>query len=526
MKKPPKINLSKTYQSFESQLVKLGGLPLSPHRSPDEALGELFAQVQLGQVYGDGKTFVDLVPARRIKRILEEYELRRRLPEFNLPEFVRRHFYSFGEEAEGGYVSNPNSTPVEHIRELWHVLERRTTHQKGSLLALPYAYITPGGRFREQFYWDSYFIMLGLAADRNIGMIEGMMKNCTHMIRKFGFIPTANRSYFLSRSQPPFFSHMVELLSQHKGRSVLVGYLPYLLSEHRFWMKSDFTFRLGALPETRRVVRLPDKSVLNRYFDDKRTPRPESYKEDVGTLGASTKQTNQIYLDLRAAAESGWDFSSRWFRDPADISTIYTTDIVPVDLNCLLYHLELLIAESYRVLHQPLFMRQFEKQANARKAAITRYCWSESKHFFYDYDYVRGRRSPALTLAGVFPLFVGLASPAQAKAVAATLEKQFLKPGGLQTTVLDTGQQWDAPNGWAPLQWVVIKGLRNYGFDDLANDIKKRWLGTNLQVYKREYKMIEKYNVIKSSVLGGGGEYPLQDGFGWTNGVLQALLSE
>jgi len=528
MKKPKKIDLSKTPQAFEAQLVKLGGFRLFAHKSPDEVLGDLFEQVQLSRMYGDGKTFVDLVPAKRVKRITEEYQLQRHLPDFNLQEFIARHFYVFDADTSSGYVSNPRNTPQQHINELWKVLERRNTRNKGSLLALPYPYITPGGRFREQFYWDSYFIMLGLAANDDYPMVEGMVKNFTYLIRKFGFIPSANRSYFLSRSQPPFFSHMVELLANKKGRrTTIVSYLPYLLAEHRFWTKSDFTFRLRALPEFRRVVRMPDGEILNRYFDDKQTPRPESYKEDVdATQSTDADRIRQVYVDLRAAAESGWDFSSRWLKNPQDITTIHTSDIVPVDLNCLLFHLEELIAEAYKVLFQPLLAQRFKKQANARKQAVLKYCWSEKNKFFYDYDFVKKCPAPALTIAGMFPLFTGIATPEQAESAAATLRKDLLKSGGLQTTLEDTGQQWDSPNGWAPLQWVAIKGLRRYGFDELADEVKRRWVKTNLQVYTRDYKMVEKYNVVETLGGAGGGEYPLQDGFGWTNGVLQALMLE
>ncbi len=528
MRKPGKIRLSKSQDSIKAQLVKLGGLPVVPTQKSPETLGDLFQDVQLSRLYGDGKTFVDLVPLKRMKRITEEYELQRRSPDFNLREFIARHFYTF-EEPEGQlYESNPDSSALEHIRELWRVLERRNALDKGSLLALPYPYIAPGGRFREQFYWDTYFIMLGLASEDKFEKIEGMMKNYTYLIRKFGFIPTANRTYFLSRSQPPFFSHMVELLGEKKGRrSTRVKYLPYLLAEYRFWMKSDFSFRLGALPDVKRVVKLPDGSILNRYYDDKQTPRPESYKEDMDILNnTGVQQPSRVHLDLRAAAESGWDFSSRWFRNPNDISTIHTTDILPIDLNCLMYHLENTIAETYKSLFQPILARRFKKSAEKRKDAINKYFWSEKKQYFYDYDFTNKTQTSHITAAGMFPLFVGIATPHQAKLASETMREHLLKAGGVQTTTLNTGQQWDAPNGWAPIQWVVIKGLRNYGYHALAEEVKERWIATNLQVYSKDLKMVEKYNVSEALHVAGGGEYPLQDGFGWTNGVLQALMNE
>jgi alpha,alpha-trehalase len=126
-------------------------------------------------------------------------------------------------------------------------------------------------------------------------------------------------------------------------------------------------------------------------------------------------------------------------------------------------------------------------------------------------------------LAAVFPLFFEIATSSQASAVEKVLRDKFLKPGGLTTTLLHSGQQWDAPNGWAPLQWIAYRGLLNYGFEDLANQIKTNWINVNLKVYANTGKMTEKYDVWSKDGEASGGEYPNQDGFGWTNGVFLAL---
>lgn len=528
-KKIPKLRLKvPREEQLKSALVVTAGALMLTKSSPDDALGELFSAVQLHQVYDDGKTFIDLIPRGRIRQIKKEYELEKQDPNFDLHEFVNRHFYAF-QHTSPSYHSDASKTPREHIGELWKVLERRNRRDRGSLIAIPYPYVVPGGRFSEQFYWDSYFIMLGLEVDGRWDMIDNMMKNYAYMLRKFQFIPTANRTYFLSRSQPPFFSHMVKLLARHRNpKLTMLEYLPYMLAEYRFWVKGRR--RLSAEDDVaalRRVVRLQDGSLLGRYFDDKSTPRPESLKEDVETVERSNHTDgDKMYLDLRAGAESGWDFSSRWFKDPKDISTIHTTDMVAIDLNCLLYHLESTIAETYEAMFQPLLARKFRKYADKRKAAINKYLWDESEQFFVDYDFREAKSTGRLTLAGVFPLFTKIATESQAKAVARRIEKDFLKEGGLVTSLVDNGQQWDSPNGWAPLQWVTIQGLRNYGHHELASRIKKAWVQTNLDVYAREAKMVEKYNVVHPHKLGGGGEYVLQDGFGWTNGVLAALLHE
>lgn len=516
-------------EKLKSALVATTGSLIRTSKSPDEGLGELFAAVQQNRIYDDGKTFVDLVPRARMRSIQQEYKLAKGDPNFDLREFVSRHFYEFApHKTKENFSTNPHRTVSEHIHLLWDVLERRNRLNRGSLIALPHPYIVPGGRFSEQFYWDSYFIMLGLAADHRWKMIEGMMKNYTFMIRKFGFIPTANRTYFLSRSQPPFFSHMVRLLASHKGRTrTFAEYLPYMLREYRFWMKGRLKLTKAEHKAFARIVELPNGMHLNRYYDNKMTPRPESLTEDIETaLGSPHRESDRLYLHLRAGAESGWDFSSRWFLDPQDIGSIHAADIIPVDLNCLLYQLEVTIAETYRLIKNPLLARKFQNLADRRASAILTYCWSESERFFVDYNFHHNAPTGRLSLAAVYPLYARIATKAQADAVADRLKKDFLKAGGLVSTLDDTGQQWDAPNGWAPLQWIAIEGLRNYGHHELANEIKRRWVRVNMKVFTEKHKLVEKYNVEAVGGLGGGGEYPLQDGFGWTNGVLAALLAE
>lgn len=513
-------------EKIKSTLVATAGGFFPTMKSPDEALGVLFSDVQKAGIYGDGKTFVDLIPRKRMEQIQREYLLVKNDPNFNLREFLSLHFYKYS-AYDTPFITKAGTTPREHINELWSFLERKNRLDRGSLLALPNPYIVPGGRFTEQFYWDSYFIMLGLAADGRWDLIEGMVKNCAHMIRKFGFIPTANRTYFLSRSQPPVFALMVKLLASHRGRArTLVEYLPYMIMEHHFWMKGRRSLSKHEHHAYARVVEMPNGIVLNRYYDNKTTARPESLHEDTETVAGADRDPDRLFLDLRAGAESGWDFSSRWFDDPYDISTIHTTDFVPVDLNCLLYQLEETIAEAYRLVLQPLLARRFHDQAEQRKKAIQKYCWSKENAYFVDFNMRTRRQSAQLTVAGVFPLFAKLATSKQASAVARRLQQEFLKKGGLVTTLHTTGQQWDAPNGWAPHQWIAIQGLRNYGHHDLAEDIKRRWVNANVNGFNETGKLVEKYDVTHEGKGGGGGEYPLQDGFGWTNGVLATLLAE
>jgi alpha,alpha-trehalase len=495
---------------------------------PDQQFGKLFQEVQLKAVFPDSKTFVDCTPKAPPATILAAYEKARTRGNFDLKAFVNQYF-TLPVKPASGYTSKADQSAMQHIIDLWPVLTRpadtrpKQSGMTGSLIPLAKPYVVPGGRFGEIYYWDSYFTMLGLQASGQTPMIQNMLDNFSYLINTFGFIPNGNRTYFLGRSQPPFFSMMVNLLSESQGKAVLPKYLPFLQKEYDFWM--DGKTKLDARqPAYRRVVQLADGVVLNRYYDDKDTPRPESYKEDVN-LAKTAKDPQTLYRHIRAGAESGWDFSSRWFRDGKSLSTIHTTDFIPVDLNCLLLNLEKTLADGYKQTGDSKRATQYQQLAQQRQQAILHYCWNTKRQFFFDYDFVAKRPSTIYSLAGVFPLFVTIATPEQAKAVANVLKRDFLKPGGLTTTLIRTGEQWDAPNGWAPLQWLSIKGLRNYQQTDLANQIKLNWVAENLRVYKATGKMVEKYDVINTASAKGG-EYPNQDGFGWTNGVLLRLLKE
>lgn len=484
---------------------------------------ELFKHVQLQNILGDGKTFPDCIPNRAIEEISRDYLKEKDKANFNLGEFVNKNF-TLPKVYSAGYKSDAGKTTQQHVEALWEVLTRTPDNEAGSLIPLPHPYIVPGGRFREIYYWDSYFTMLGLKASGRKDLIQNMVDNFVFLINTVGYIPNGNRSYFLGRSQPPFFSLMVKLLSELK-KNTLTKYLPQLEKEYSFWMKGVDTLSEKNAAQ-HRVVRLSDGAILNRYWDEHDTPRPEAYKEDVELSHQSNQKPEVLFRHLRAAAESGWDFSCRWFKDEKLFSTIHTTEIIPVDLNCLLLHLELLLAEAFRESGNNARATEYLQHAAKRKAAIKKYCWNEKAGFFFDYDFVSQKQKESLTLAGVFPLFFEVASPDQALAVEEKIKEQFLKPGGLTTTLVHSGQQWDAPNGWAPLQWIAYKGLLNYGLDETAEKIKINWTTANQKVYAKTGKMTEKYDVWNKDAEASGGEYPNQDGFGWTNGVFLAMTEK
>lgn len=484
--------------------------------TPDLVFGNLFTEVQMERIFPDNKTFVDAVPKYPPHQILASYLASKDEADFSLSDFVTAHFSVIG-PLESHYITDNRQTVVQHINRLWTVLERMPEQpiEGSSILPLPYPYIVPGGRFNEIYYWDSYFTMLGLQVSGELGMVENMVKNFAYMIDKFGHIPNGNRSYFLSRSQPPYFSLMLELLSEDKGSEVFAIYKEQLLREYNYWMDKT--------SKTNHVVRIADSVKFNRYYDQYAIPRQESYFED-STMARELSNPPALYRDLRSGAESGWDFSSRWLADGQNLNTIETTKILPVDLNCLLYHLEMTISKAYKQTGDSVGENKFRLIAKNRKAAINYYFYNKKDGWYYDYNIRTKKLSTERTIAGMTPFFLDIAPEKAIKKAAAIVKSDFLRSGGLVTTLKVSGEQWDAPNGWAPLQWIAIKGLRNYGEHALAENIAKRWIALNTKVFQSTGKMMEKYNVMDASLEAGGGEYPAQDGFGWSNGVLLKLI--
>src|SRR5690606_35397380 len=241
--------------------------------SPEDLYGELFFAVQADtSLFPDSKTFVDARPLVEPDSILSRYS---RLTQ-NSTAALRTILNDNFEIPAGGVTYQSDSAAiVSHIRNLWEVLKRPADDMTpGTLLPLPNPYIVPGGRFREIYYWDSYFTMLGLEEDGETEIIRNMVDNFSYLIDTYGFIPNGNRSYYLSRSQPPFYSKMVELLAGIEGEHVFPEYLPFLVKEYDFWMKGVNQISSGNTAVSR-VVQLPGGEVLNRYWDEKNTPRPE-----------------------------------------------------------------------------------------------------------------------------------------------------------------------------------------------------------------------------------------------------------
>jgi alpha,alpha-trehalase len=515
--------LAATLGGFASPALARAPYP----RPPSVVFGDLYRAVELAQIFPDQKTFADAIPTSPPATIMKDYEAQKGQPGFSLHDFVTAHFREPVLKTVA-FNRRPGETVSEYIEDLWQLLLRKPdeTEAYSSLLPLPAPYIVPGGRFSEIYYWDTYFTMLGLEQDGKTALADDMVRNIASLIDRYGHMPNGNRSYYLSRSQPPFFSCMVDLIAGRDGTKVYATYLPAMRAEYDFWMRGSVGLKPGQASGN--VVRLADGTLLNRYWDDRDTPRDESYLEDVTTAKLSHRPAALMFRELRAGAESGWDYSSRWFADGKSLTTIQTISLLPVDLNSEMFHMESDLAYAYRLAGNTTEAKLFAARAATRAAAIRRLMWDAKAGDFTDYDWQTRQQTHVVSAATVVPLFFHVATPAEAHAVAGVVRADLLEPGGIRTTTAHTGQQWDAPNGWAPLQWMAVSGFARYGETALAKTIAARWEQRVDSAFARDGVLVEKYNVETppgGAATGHGGEYVLQVGFGWTNGVQAALMA-
>lgn len=486
---------------------------------PDIDIPELFARVQTEMIFPDSKTFVDAIPKQPPADIMKLYRVEKERSDFDLKNFVEQHF-ELPAPLPVTHVGN-EADMLQHLQGHWVNLLRnpQKTSDYSTLIQLPNPYIVPGGRFREMFYWDSYFTLVGLLQSNQDKLAKDMIDNFAYLINQVGYIPNGNRTYFLTRSQPPFFAAMLNLYGQKHGMDSVIQYLPELEKEYAYWMDHQVSIPRKAMSGEHLVV-LDNGDYLNRYYGARDVPRAEAFnKEAKWAQDYGIENKPLFFRNLRAACESGWDFSSRWFADGKNKATINTMDLIPVDLSSLLYSLESTLAEFQAYKQQTARADFYRKRAEQRKAFIQTYHYDAATGTYQDYNFVTRQRTGHLSIAMAFPLFVNAATAESARHVARHIKDKLLMPGGVVTTLTASGEQWDYPNGWAPMQYITVEGLLQYNEKPLALEIARRWLTLNERVYREDGKMMEKYNVVDTQLKAGGGNYPNQDGFGWTNGV-------
>lgn len=385
---------------------------------------------------------------------------------------------------------------LDYITAFWDRLIRFHPHDSATLIGLPRPYLVPATDparplFQEMYYWDSYFTALGLVGTAHEWLLFDMAENMAAMVERFGFIPNGNRYYFTSRSQPPFFTMLIRLAHSIKAARGDADADEYLRRMIRLAVREHETCWLGEKhPHERRKYR-----GLSRYHDIN-------------------------YSHFLASCESGWDHSTRCDGDRPGTESGRWMDHLPVCLNGILYAREVDFAWALGQLGAAGDSHYWREAADARAATMRELMWDADKGFFFDFEWKSEVRCPCLSLAGFFPLWAGLATPAQAHEMVSRWLPKFLLPGGLVTS-LDPfpGRQWAYPNGWAPLQWLAASGLDRYGFTAEATEVRKRWCNTCAHGFTAMGTMSEKYNVAEPHREPEHGVYGLVEGFGWTNGV-------
>ncbi|MDB5169747.1 MAG: Alpha,alpha-trehalase [Candidatus Saccharibacteria bacterium] len=385
-----------------------------------------------------------------------------------------------------------------YIKDFWKQLERYHPVDDESLIGLPKPYLVPAYEeghafdFNELYYWDSYFMIQGMQDAEHEELVQGILEDLLALFSRFKVIPNASRTYLMGRSQPPFLTSFILEVNQayQPGEAWLKQAMAIAKQEyHTVW--------LGTKKPNERLA----YKGLSRYYD-----------------------TN--YLHDLAEAESGWDMTPRFGRK--------ALNFLPIDLNALLYKYETDFAFVARELGDEAEALEWEAAAERRKATVDVLMWDRLRGLYYDYNFVRGKRGNVSSLAAYFPLWAGMASKEQAAALVKSL-RRFENKGGLSTTdVLPVGQfvigsmptQWAYPNGWAPLQYITIKGLERYGYHEDAKRLSIKWLKANLHWFNEHGLFLEKYNVVSPDKPPVKGVYPSQTGFGWTNAVFERLCQD
>lgn len=514
--------------------------------------GPLLHTVQMSGIFKDSKTFVDMKLRFPPPTVLSNFEtfMMRQGPiptKAQILNFVQENFEPEGSEFEVWdpldwqpdpkflrNISDPNLRFwAADLHSFWKQLGRKIkedvkTHPElYSMIYTSHPVIVPGGRFREFFYWDTYWIMKGLLLSQMTATVKGMLENFIEMVNLLGYIPNGGRVYF-RRSQPPLLIPMMkEYLDATNDVQFLKDNLPALEMEFQFWLNNrNVTVESGG--QHYRAI---------RYNVEMTGPRPESYREDfeLGETLQTDEQREELYYNLKAGAESGWDFSSRWFSsDPHVDATLVDTktrDIIPVDLNAFLQLNAKTLADFHRLTGSPEKAVSYDNVANEWRTMLDKLLWDEEFGVWFDYDMVKKQHRKQFYASNLTPLWTG------AYQTVGVVDRviEYLKmsgalefPGGIPTSMKNAGEQWDYPNGWAPLQHLIVEALDRSGSPEaqnLAQEIAERWIMSNYRAYSEANKMFEKYDVTIVGLPGGGGEYEVVVGFGWTNGVVLDFLN-
>lgn len=523
--------------------------------SPVYCDGPLLKTVQLAELFTDSKTFVDLSQIHDMNETLNNFDKLMQATKNNpnrtqVAEFVRDNFVSQA-EIHNWTIPDWKEDPriIKRVQDpyyqkwlralnvIWKQLARQVNEDiaenpdRHSLIYVQNGFIVPGGRFKEFYYWDSYWVIEGLLLCEMHQTARGMIDNFLHMVEKYGFVPNGGRVYYLMRSQPPF---LIPMVAKYLNITGDYGYvrkvLPTLEKEFNFWQRS----RMLDVKKNGRTY------SMARYSVDSPRPRPESYTEDYRLAQKLPEaERGAFYNNIKAAAESGWDFSNRWCigtaeNRPVSLLNVSTEDIIPVDLNALLQRNARILSEFHSHLGNTVKALHFAKIAVKFQQGIDNVLWNEAVGTWLDYDAKNGKPRTDFYPSNLTPLYTKSYDPARVTEYALNavryLKKQKIDSffGGTPASLKQTGEQWDFPNAWPPLQSLIILGLYQTHVPEAVNFSKSlagRWIGANHLGFTEYGKMFEKYDAVNPGRGGGGGEYSVQEGFGWTNGVIFEVLS-
>jgi len=600
----------------------INGSIIAPCDSPIYCYGDLLREIELARPFADSKTFVDLPTTRPLDEVLAAFAELSRPIENNtaLNDFLSEYFGEAGSELEEvptdeletqpDFLENVNSSVVRdftrQVIDIWPDLTRRyvgagnCSECVNSFLPVNRTFVVAGGRFREPYYWDSFWIIEGLLRTQGsfTQIAENIIENFLDLVEDIGFVPNGARRYYENRSQPPLLTQMVRVYVEYtQNYTLLERALPILEKEYDFWVNN----------RTVTLERAGMNYSLNHYAVSNTQPRPESYYEDYVTANNATyfneegeefnvtKSLNEtematLYSNLASGAESGWDYSARWIANPSDAVTdtffplrsLNTIEIIPVELNSILYYNEITIAEFHRHQGNYTAAREWANKAADRSEAMTTFLWSPEHYSYFDYNLTSSSQnvytladntSTPLSLQGApagkqiwfqisqfYPFWTGAApesiknDPKAMRRVYGRVEELLeSRDGAIAATNLQTGQQWDEPNVWPPLQYILMQGLLNTPLEvseeddeqstedyvwtqDLSLRLAQRYLDSlyctwrvtggatdevpQLPDSQGNGTIFEKYADERTNAAGGGGEYEVVEGFGWSNGVL------
>ncbi|CAG8639059.1 17646_t:CDS:2, partial [Cetraspora pellucida] len=558
--------------------------------------GPILEKIQLARLFNDSKTFVDMPTKKPLEEVLEAGS---KLPQNAsisiLQDFVNSYFSKEGQELIQTEILNFNQSPsflekikqpiirefAKQVHNYWPNLTRKVDQSfmcsgcVSSFIPVNRSFVIPGGRFREIYYWDSYFVIEGLLVSELYEIAKNMIENFLDLIEIYGFVPNGSRIYYLNRSQPPLLTQMVKIYYEATNDILLLRKaFPTLLKEYDFWYKNNTI----SVHKNDKTFYLSHYDVYNIY------PRPESYLEDYTTVeldsfNSTVKQG--LYSDIATAAESGWDFSSRWARNPhikpptnsssnnyEILRTLNTRAVIPIELNSILYMNEITLSEfakqvdDWKTVKETV--KRLKKSAEERLEGMIKLLWDDNTGTFRDYNLTSNTQSKIFSLATYFPfwaqslpeeMLTDSKNNIKSFSIVSTLLSEY--KGCPPVTLINSSLQWDFPNSWPPLTYAIIKGLLNsyHGyysnsqnkedpkFLNLALETSQRYVSsvmcawystggsipgllTKLQGTTDVGHMFEKYSALETGLPGNGGEYQVQDGFGWTNGVLLWIMSK